>query len=408
MLQPDDFYLDAHRTLYATVLRLHELGAGVDRLTVADALRAAGDDQLAGTPVDVYLALLHEHAAIAVHLDDYVKIVARESAKRQEIAVLERAMARAFDGGDPATLAAETGEALAKIVERAEPVHHPAGPVPIADVLATLVGSLDTPETDFVRCPVEEVNERLAGGVLRGELVYLGGRPGVAKTALAIQWAVLAAECGHRTLVVSREMKNTALARRLLAQQTQVSASALRKRDLAPDELRRVERALPRLGALPLWFDDRSRTLAQIRRAVRSGAYRFVVVDYVQLVRSPQDAASKRLEVSAVSAGLKEIAERADCSVLALSSMSRLEKDRGKRVPPALDNLKESGDLEHDGDVVLLLHQPKADSSDRELVFAKIRDGAGGGAVTLAFTPVYVRFTEVSREREPGEEEVPF
>jgi replicative DNA helicase len=415
-LRPEDFYLEAHRTIFRRLLALAEADVGIDVITLSDALRQAGELEQAGGPAT--LALLIEHAAVATHLDAYMQIVLREWGKREEASLLLTSIEQAYNGTAPAQLAGELSAALARIADRAEPEvaalvdMRPSRPVPVGEVLEGVVASLGERETDYVPSPIQELNERLGGGLQRQEVVTIGGRPGTAKTALGLQWAVLAADYGHRTLVVSREMSNRALGRRILAQQAQVSASALRRRDVDEAQLIRLRRALPRLGRLPLWLDEQSSTLAQIRRLVRMHRYRFVVVDYLQLVKSPPDAKNRRLEVTAVSAGLKDIAKKYDCSVLALSALRRLQVERGKRAAPALEDLKESGDIEADSDVVLLLHQPKPDSSDRELVFAKLREGEAGGSVTLAFTPVYVRFTEVPAAlpvgREPGEEEVPF
>jgi replicative DNA helicase len=239
--------------------------------------------------------------------------------------------------------------------------------------------------------------------MLRGELCYLGGRPGVAKTALALQWALLAAGKTFPVLVVSREMKNLALGQRVIAQQAMVSATGLRKRELYYEERRRLERALPRLRDLPVWFDDEASTIRQIRRDVHVLRPRLLVVDYVQLVRAPEASrkGDRRLEVTAVSAALKDLTMRYGLSVLALSSLRRLQPEKGvrgqpkRRPAPTLDDLKESGDLEADADMVILLHQPDPNSTDRELLFEKLRNGQGGGSVTLAWHPAYVRFMEV-------------
>jgi len=409
-LADGDFYLEAHRVVLGRMRAMAEAGHAVTLLTLADALDQAGQLQAAGGPA--LLAQLDLEASIETRLDEYIRIVRRNGAKREQIQVLTRALSEAYNGTDPTKLAGDLGQRLDAIVLRADPdgSRAPARPQGLGEVLAGVMRGLDSPETDYVPSPIPELNDRLGGGQLRGELCYLGGRPGVAKTALALQWAVLAAERGCPTLVVSREMRNAALGQRILAQQTQVPATALRRRDLREDERRRIERALPRLGRLPLWIDDGAATIGQIRRLVRTLRPRFLVVDYVQLVRSPEEAkASRRLEVTAVSAGLKDLAMRwGGRSVLALSSLRRLGKERGRPLPPTLDDLKESGDLEADADLVLVLHQPREDSTDRELSFAKLRGGETGGRVTLDWTPVFVRFTQVDDPREPGANDVPF
>src|SRR3989442_474510 len=387
VLRPSDFYTEAHRTIYQPMVALFERGEPVDSLTPTEELRRLNQLAFVGGPAA--LAVLMEEASIAVHLGAYVALVRDLAVKREAIQVAMKVIRRAFE--DTVTvpeLVTNLEDVLGALTERAAEFGRPAGPQPIAKVLEGVMTTLDAPEADVVPTAVPELNDRLGGGTMRAEVVILGGRPGVAKTALALQWAALAAERGHRTIVFSREMQALALGRRILAQQAQVAASALRKRDV-----------------------DARTTIGQVRRVARAGDYRFVIVDYLQLVRAP-GVENRRLEVTAVSAGLKNLAMRTGCSILALSSLTRLQVERGgKRLPPALDNLKESGDLEADADVVVLLHQPDPDKRDRELIFAKLRGGESGGKVTLAWDPVYVRFTEVPSPfaaDEPGADDVPF
>jgi replicative DNA helicase len=420
-LEPIAFYPDSHRAIFAAMRGLAERGAGVSTLTVTDELSELGQLELVGGPA--HLALCQEEASIEAYLPRYVEIVRREWIRRESIQECQHAMRDLFgtNGHGPAVSLAEIavrmGDRLARLAEQVEPDSVRAlrvvDPQPVGAVLEEIRGRLDRGEQERpLPTPIPALNTRLGGGLRSSELVYLGGRPGSAKTALALQWAVLAAQYGFKTLVVSREMRNSALGRRLMAQQAQIAATALRRGDLDLEERQRFDRALPRLAALPLWFDDASETIGQIRRAVRAGGFHFVVVDYVQLIRSPQDASAKRLEVTAVSRGLKSIVQRYGCALLALSSLRRLLRDKGKRLPPDLDDLKESGDLEHDADIVLLLHQPDEDKRDRALLFKKLREGESGGHATLDWQPIYVRFTEVesgpSAEREPGDETVPF
>lgn len=406
----EDFYTEHHRAIWAAIVTLAESGQGVDEITVAAVLEAR--QELAAVGVATFAQLI-EAGAVAYHVPSYCAILRTLSAKRAQIRAIAEALPKAYNGGDPAALALELGETLQKIADRAQAFTGGLlGPQPIADVLAAVDASLDHEETDLVRTPIPELNERLGGGTLPGELILLGGRPGVAKTALVLQWAALAAEQQARTLMISREMKNAALGRRLLSQQANVVATALRQRQVDVEERTRIRRALPRLGRLPLWFDDTAATIGQIRRSVRLVKPRLVIVDYLQLVRSPADAkVARRLEVTAVSAALKTLA-MSGCTVIALSSLRRLTPDgKGGRQEPTVEDLKESGDLEADADVVLLLYQKKPGDRDRRLKFAKLREGESGGEVILDWTPQYVRFTEVPTVAipEPGaDDDVPF
>jgi len=266
---------------------------------------------------------------------------------------------------------------------------------------ARIVAELERGELPaFAPTPFPWLTEELGGGLLPGELVFLGGRPGVAKSALALEWAVLAARKGFPALVISREMTISALTRRVLAQQAHVFARRLRSGAVDADDLRRLKAALPRLQELPIWFDEGSASLGEIQRKVARSAQagtRFVIVDYLQLVRGPKGT-DRRLEVEAVSAGLKTLALRHNVVMLALSSMTPPPPNKGKRPPrPDMSALRESRALEHDADVVLLLHRPSPESSSRELILAKARDG-GTGHCPLHFEGAYLRFRETVDE----------
>lgn len=386
---------------------MHEAAEPISLLTARVALEQAGELEAIGG--DTRLALLVEAAAIEAHVESYARRVLQLAGLRQIRAAAELVGERAMDGHTPAEIATEAGELFARIAERTdgEAMQQRGGRIdaqPLGRVLRALYDTLDTPETDFVRCPIPQVDQRLGGGLLREEVLTLGGRPGVAKSALMLQWAAHAASQGQRVLIVSCEMGALALGRRVIAQEARIAATRLRRRELEDPDWQKLALAVGRLAELPVWIDDSASTLAAIRRLVRGHGYRLVIVDYLQLVRDPQ-VRERRLEVSAISAGLKRLARRERCSVIALSSLTRLGKERGKREPPTMDKLKESGDIEHDSDVVLILDWPDTTQSERTLIVAKARDGESGGTpITIDFDPTFVRFVV----REAGEEEVPW
>jgi replicative DNA helicase len=141
-------------------------------------------------------------------------------------------------------------------------------------------------------------------------------------------------------------------------------------------------------------FDDATETINGVLRAVKRGGYRFVVVDYVQLVTSPPDSKDERRELEAVSRGLKRLAMRG-CSVLALSAVTRLPADGQKKGARPAYQLRGSERLQHDADVVLTLYRPKDDSQDRVLLYDKLREGESGGQTMLEFSTTYLTFDQV-------------
>jgi replicative DNA helicase len=390
ILRPSDFYTDAHRVVFTTMLAMHERDVGVDLITLGEELRRAGQIEFVGGPAA--LALLVEQASIASHLVAYARTVRDHATLRETIQISTQLITEAYDAaGDPREVLTRAREQLDELEGRR--VRQAEAPKAVGRILVELLDQFDRPENDFVTSPFAVVNERLSGGLLRSETLTLGGRPGVAKSAFVLQWARHAAGLGQKTLIISAEMKAIALGRRLLAQEARVAATTLRRRDLDAIQWRRLTSVMDDLVDLPLWIDDTTTTLAGIRRLLRGQDYRLVIVDYLQLVRSPEHR-DRRLEVSAISSGLKRLAMQANCSVITLSSLTRLSTEKGKKVErPSMDKLKESGDIEADSDVVLLLHWPDTEQSERELIFAKVREGESGGVpLTLDFDPAFVRF----------------
>jgi hypothetical protein len=251
----------------------------------------------------------------------------------------------------------------------------------------------------MVPTPFPTLSQHLAGGFAPGELVYLGARPAVGKTALGLECTRAAARAGHGVLVVSREMVTTALARRLIAQDARVDALALRTHRLAPGEQGRVRDARRRLGALPIWLTDAAVSLDEITACIagwREPPLGLVLIDYLQLIRAPAGIRERRLQVEAVSQGLKTLAVEARLPIVCLSSLSRPAEGRDRK--PTLSSLRESGELEHDADVVLLLHR-EFDAREAVCEVAKNRDGRVG-PVSLVFRAEWVAFDEASDRAE--------
>ena len=392
-LTPAQFYTDAHRLTYEAMLRLDERGDGISLLTLSEELRRADHLALIGGPAA--LAMMVEQASIEALLPQYVAIVRETATLRDTIRLCVETMTAAYEAKTPAEqLVTLHRDAVDALVVGAAPAERAAGPQTLRAVLTELVATLGTAEADFLPCPFPGVNERLGGGLLRSQLAVLGGRPAVAKSAMVAQWAVHVARAGGKTLIVSAEMEAKAVVRRMLAQESGVDATTLRRRDLQSYDWPGILRATESLYDLPLEIDDTTDTLAGIERRVKAGDYRLVIVDYLQLIRSTAHThEGPRIEVGAVSRGLKQLARAAGCTVLVLSALTRLTVDRGKVQRPDESKLKESGAIEADADVVLILHWPDVAQSERELIYAKVREGESGGkAMTLDFHPSTVRF----------------
>lgn len=271
-------------------------------------------------------------------------------------------------------------------------------PVKLSAVLDSLTAALHSSPPKMIQTPFSMLNHFLAGGFGAGELVYIGARPGVGKTALALEIARHAARDGETVLVVSREMINMALARRLLAQTARVSASSLKSGRIGDGEWIFINQALPKLRDLPLWLTDQAIHLEEIERIVErfTPSPSMLIVDYLQLVRAPADIKDRRLQVEAVSQALKTLAVRRSIPVLCLSSLARLQG--GSDAEPILASLRESGELEHDADIVILLHRKRM-AQETKCIVAKNRDGREG-TTHLLFRAEHTAFEEASDRQE--------
>ena len=272
---------------------------------------------------------------------------------------------------------------------------HSVGVQHIDDVLAEFTRALDRGPAPTLSTPFPTLNYFLNGGFAPGELIFLGARAGVGKTAFGLEVARRAA--WTRTgavLVVSREMTNLALARRLLAQDGRIKASTLKRAELTDVDRLSLSESLARLRNLPLWLTDQAVSFSEIRRLLdeltSEARLALVVVDYLQLISAP-DVKERRHQVELISQGLKTLALQYEVPVLCLSSVSRGSADERKKAP-SLSSLRESGELEHDADVILLLHRD-FQSVDTQCHVAKNRDGHTG-MVHLLFRPEYVSFDE--------------
>lgn len=257
-------------------------------------------------------------------------------------------------------------------------------PVHISAVLDELERQRKEGAQPSVPLGIDDVEYFLGGGFHRGELIYLGARPGVGKTALALQIATKAASHGHPVVIVSREMVNTALARRMLSQSSGVPSRELKGGTLGRAHQLDYDAAFNRTRQYPMWLTDQivgiSELCAMLERATyltaTSGKVGLLIVDYLQLVRPPSDVKDRRLQVEAVSQTLKTVALQYKMPVLCLSSLSR-PPQATPDAKPTLASLRESGELEHDADVVMFLHR-KFSEQQTTLIVAKNREGQTG------------------------------
>ena len=271
----------------------------------------------------------------------------------------------------------------------------------LSEILLEVVKEADRPRASAVKSGFSGLDDLIDGGFEPGELVYMGARPGVGKTSIGLQMAVSAAKAGRKVLFVSREMVNRILARRIVSQELGIPASSLKHiRDFTDMQLRSLVSGCERLSDLTVWMCDEVSGVVQLRDVMevlcQDPGIDFLIVDYLQLVRAKPEIQDRRLQVEFVSSTMKEIAVRHKIPVICMSSLSRPLADKPD-AKPTMSSLRDSGELEHDADIVIFLHR-KFEDDDLEMIVSKNRNGRVG-TIRLKFRSEFVSFEAADAKR---------
>jgi replicative DNA helicase len=386
LLNPESFRTDAHRTIYAAVLRLFNDGSAVDLVLLVNLLRDRGQiDNVGGYG---YLGELRDAAPTAANVEYYAKIVREHGIRRELLRATKHIAAEVRERTGPAEQLLDAAErrilAIAAIGAegRTAALHQIMGQC--FDDLDRRMAPRAAAElsTGFVDL------DRLTAGLRDSELMVIGARPSVGKTALGLALACNVLRQARPVLFVSLEQSRTDLGNRLCCAEAGIDLQRLRLGRLSKEEVLRFKEAGDRLAELPLHVDDEPfqrmmRILATARRLRLRHGIRLVVVDYLQLIEPDNPRDPRHVQVGAISRRLKQLARDLALPVVALAQVNRAAEDRqGQR--PRLADLRESGSIEADADTVLLLHRPEPDGNVLEVDVAKQRNGPTG-TLTLAF-----------------------
>ena len=407
---PEDFYKPAHSHVFEAVMALYGQGEAVDTLTVAEELRRADLlDALGGREMLRELAVNTPASANAGH---YARIV-------NELALLRRLIGVA---GEIAEMGYEPTDDIVDTLDRAEALVFEVAEHRVSDSMVgisdSLQQTLDQLETLYghdgdltgLATGYRELDSLLLG-LQPSNLIVIASRPGAGKTSFALGAAAHAAMTARRpVLFFSMEMGSVELTKRLLAAEAHVEARRLQTGNIPEGDWNRLAHAVGRLGEAPLFIDDNPHcTVMEMRAKARRTKARYgdlglIVVDYLQLMTSSttRRAENRQVEVAEISRGLKILARELDCSVMALSQLNRqLETRQDKR--PMLADLRESGAIEQDADVVVFLYRDEIynpESDDRgtaEVIVAKHRNGPTG-ITRLAFLDHLTKFANMAHE----------
>jgi replicative DNA helicase len=410
-LKADDFSLEKHRRIFQRMCELSERGEHIDRVTVANELRNRGE--LESCDGVTYLVSLDDGLPRLFNLDSYVRIVQEKAVLRQAIFGAQRLMNRCLlQKENSIEILADAEAFLAKLGDSRQQHGQWVNP---GEVIRNYPGGINaflnpTRGGSGIATPWPTVTAALCG-LQKADLVLVAGRPSMGKSVTAMQIAHHAAKQGHGAAFFSLEMTKDSLVRRLIAAVGRVDAQRLRSGQLDRDERLKASRAASEIDDVPLWIDDtRARTIPAITAALRKLIARhevgLVIIDHLQLMKCTGRVESRHHELSEISHSLKHLAGELDVPVVLLSQLNR-DCEREKRRPQLAD-LKETGSLEEDADVVLFIHRPeqynRQDESLRgvaEFIIGKQRNGPTG-KVNMLFLHAFQKFEE--QYRNPGEE----
>ena len=410
MLQDDDFYVPAHREIFSAAKALTAAHAAVDLVTMDAELSRRGT--LPGAGGIEYLIELTQFVPTTANVKDYIRIVEEKSTLRRLISasgeisrasyaqeqdldqVLSMAEKKIFD----IVMRRDGGEDLQHIQLVLERTYEQM------EELARMHGGVSGVPTGFYSL------DNLLTGLHGGELVLVGARPSMGKTSFAINLATNAARKGKKVAIFSLEMPREQIAMRILCSDARVNMQSVRKGQLKDEEWIKLARSLAPLSKSEMYIDDTSgltpgQLRSRCRRQMMDHGLDLIVVDYLQLMGSDTRAESRQVEVSNISRSLKAIAQELRVPLVACAQLSRAnEKRGGSGIRPMLSDLRDSGSIEQDADVVMFLHREAYYKRDEqtpdniaEVIIAKQRNGPLG-TVKLAWLGEHTLFDNLASE----------
>lgn len=410
-LEPSDFYLERHQIIATAFAEMETAGKAIDWLTAKANLEAGGKlEQIGGIS---YLATMDTDLPDLSNLDHYIDIIRDRSVRRRIVQSMVDGYQGAMDPGRHQT-AADALAAVSESISLISSTEAESGWAGISEIVFDAIESLENEDEDpkAVNTGFSDVDFILQG-MRPGHLVVLAGRPGMGKTAMAVNIAQHAiTRQGKSVGIFSLEMSNRELALRMLSSMADVSGDRLKSKQIGRETMQSLVGAARELHSLPLHVDDNAsntmvQVLAKARQLHSEGQLDLLVIDYLQLMNAGGKHENRNLEVGAMSRNLKQLAKDLEIPVLALSQLSRKTENRGTNHRPQPSDLRESGSIEQDADVVAFVYRdevynPNEDDNHgiAELIIAKNRHGATG-TVELSFRAETTTFSNLERYLEP-------
>lgn len=420
VLKPDSFYKETHQRIYSAILTLFADSEPIDMLTVTAKLRSTGELELIGGAA--YIMELTSKVNSAANIEFHARIISQASIKRELIRISSEIQKEAFeDTTDVFRLLDKTEQSLFQISESNIKKNYSDMGALMRQALAELDQKKNN--TDGLTGVPSGFSalDRLTSGWQKTELMILAARPGMGKTAFVVSSLRNAAvDFGVPVAIFSLEMSSVQLVNRLISAEAEIDSEKIRKGSLAPHEWEQLHHRIHKLTNAPIFIDDTPalsilELRAKARRLKAQHDIQMIVIDYLQLMTGDtggKGAGNREQEIAMISRSLKNLAKELDVPVIALSQLSRAVETRGGEKRPQLSDLRESGSIEQDADMVIFLYRPEYygitedDNGNSvagigEVILAKNRAGSLD-TIQLRFIGKYTKFADLDSHFTPA------
>lgn len=419
ILSKESFYDPKHQFIFAAIQELFGTSKPIDLLTVTDQLKKKGELEAAGGAA--YISQLTSRIASTAHVEYHARVISEKHIKRELIRMSSEIMTDAFD---------DTNDVF-DVLNKAEE--------DLFNIAENNMGRAVDVMQNVVRSAIEEIEkasqnsdgisgiptgffelDKVTAGWQRSDMIVIAARPAMGKTAFVLSMARnTAVDHNMGVAIFSLEMSSVQLVKRLIASETKLSAEKLRKGDLADHEFQQLHSRITKLSEAPIYIDDTPGLSifdlrAKCRRLKLQHNIDLVIIDYLQLMTAggSKGQGNREQEISSISRSIKEIAKELNVPIIALSQLSRSVEQRGGDKRPVLSDLRESGAIEQDADIVSFIYRPEyygfhtdengnSNMGVGEIIIAKHRNGALEN-IRLRFIKEYARFDNMDSFSEPG------
>nr|WP_297167405.1 replicative DNA helicase [uncultured Dysgonomonas sp.] len=425
-LTPDDFYSERNQMIYKAIVSLSSKRNPVDMLTVVQELKRSGDLESIGGPL--YIAELAEKVASSVHIVYHAQIISQKAKARKLIRIATEVAEKAYDEAyDIDEIQEELEMSLTELTSNSSDCQSVSMGEALAEAMETASKTQELREKGIqVAIPtgLNTLNDILAGGWSAPDLIILGARPSMGKTQHSLSFAKAAAEAGKEILFVSIEMKRTQLVNRYLLEDDRINSRHLKSGQMSPEEWSAIDERAGQLWNLKLNIADHhniryiNNLKSEARRLKRKGKLQMMIIDYLGLIRTNMKFQSRQLEIGYITGELKNLAKELDIPIILLSQLNRPMKGTAVK-EPQLEDLRESGDIEQDADIVVFIHKPDYYNPDVQdskgvpwknrgkLILSKYREGARNQPIIFHHDNRYKKIWDNGVSQPSADEYVP-